>query len=92
MFQNPHVEVAAPVDDGRFAGVEYGAVRGGDGEGFEFLVQGDEVPDECRAGGRDFNRDRGFHGASCSGRGVAPSYLNPAINTREIGYTHANPA
>ena len=75
------------MDDDRFAGVEYGAVWGGEGEGFEFLLKGDEVPDECLAGSRDFNRDGGLHGTSCSGKGVAPSYLNPAINTREIGYT-----
>lgn len=82
------MEFASLVDEGGFAGVEYGAVGGGEGEGLQFLMEGEKLTDQGFAGGRDVDGNGGFHKTSLCRKEGHPFYLNPAITTREVGYTH----
>lgn len=66
IVQNLFVEVASLFDNSRFTGFEYGAVWGGEGEGFEFLLKGEQATHKCFTGGRNLDRDGGCHKTSLS--------------------------
>ena len=81
------MKVASLVEDGRFAHVENRAIGGRKCQGLEFLVKGEEMANEGFALNRDFDGDGGFHRTSVFRERDIPSYLNPVITTREVGYT-----
>lgn len=58
------VEVASVMNYGGLAGVEYGAVGGGEGQRLQFLMKGEQLADQGFAVGRDFDGDGGFHKTS----------------------------
>ena len=51
------MQVASVADDGFLAGVEDGAVRGGQGQLAEFLLEGQHPADERLVAGRNFDGD-----------------------------------
>src|SRR5581483_5689670 len=83
------LQVASAAEDGVFAGIENRAVGCVQGKVVEFLTQGENAAQQGGLAFGDIRREShsGHGNFRVLKKGLIPYTLNPAINTRENGYT-----